>query len=64
MNKLNKQRRDRLVDREQDDSDGGRRLGDGKVQQKGKRTHGHGRHCGDCWGEGSLRGLNSKGKTI
>ena len=39
-------------------------LGGREIQQKGKRTHGHGRHCGDCGGEGSLRGLNSKGKTI
>ena len=24
----------------------------GGIEQKGKRTHGHGQQCGDCWGEG------------
>ena len=33
----------------------------GGIEQKGKRTHGHGQQCGDCWGEGVLRGLNSNG---
>ena len=31
-------------------------------EQKGKRTHGHGQLCGDCWGKGSIRGLNGNGK--
>ena len=22
----------------------------GGIEQKGKRTHGHGQPCGDCWG--------------
>ena len=22
------------------------------TEQKGKRAHGHGQRCGDCWGEG------------
>ena len=26
------------------------RLGDGGIDQKGKRTHGHGQQCGDCGG--------------
>ena len=25
-------------------------------------TRGHGQQCGDCWGEGSIRGLNGNGK--
>ena len=40
----------------------GRRVGCGEFEQKGKRTHGHGQPCGDCWGEGSIRGLNGNGK--
>ena len=40
----------------------GGRLGGGGTEQKGKRTHGHGQQCGDCWGEGSIRRLNSKEK--
>ena len=27
------------------------KLGVGGTEQKGKRTHGHGQHCGDCWGK-------------
>ena len=34
----------------------------GRIEQKGKRTYGHGQQCGDCWGEGSIRGLNGNGK--
>ena len=30
----------------------GRGLGGGGIEQKGKRTHGYGQQCGDCWGEG------------
>ena len=33
------------------------RLGDGRTEQNGKRTHGHGQQCGDCWGLGGIRGL-------
>ena len=25
-------------------------LAGGAIEQKGKRTHGHGQQCGDCWG--------------
>ena len=32
------------------------------IDQKGKRTHGHGHQCGDCWGKGGIRGLNGNGK--
>ena len=41
------------------------RLGSGGIEEKGKRTHGHGHEwqCGDCWGEGGVRGLNGNGKT-
>ena len=38
-------------------------LGGGGIEQKGKRTHGHGQQCGDCWGEGGIRGLNDNGKN-
>ena len=29
--------------------------------KKGKRTHGHGQQCGDCWGEEIIRGLSGNG---
>ena len=32
---------------------GGGQLGGGGMGRKGKRTHGHGQQCGDCWGEGA-----------
>ena len=35
----------------------------GGIEQKGKRTHGHGQQCGDCWGEGSIEVLNDSGKN-
>ena len=28
------------------------RLGGGWIEKKGKRAHGHGQQCGDCWGRG------------
>ena len=28
------------------------RLGGGGIEQKRKRTHGHGQQCGERWGEG------------
>ena len=41
------------MDREQDDRYWRRRgLGGGRIQQKDKRTHGHGQQCGDCRGKG------------
>ena len=40
----------------------GRRLGDGGIEQKGKRTHGHGQQCGDCRSEEGIRGVNDHGK--
>ena len=36
----------------------------GGIEQKGKRTREHGQQCGGCWGQESLRGLNSNGKNI
>ena len=39
------------------------RLGTRGIKQNGKRTHGHGQQCGDCWGEWGLRGLNDNGKN-
>ena len=37
--------------------------GGGGIEQKGKRTRGHGQPCGDCWGETGIRGLNGNGKN-
>ena len=37
-------------------------VGDGGIEQKGKRTHGHGQQCGDCGGEVGIRGLNGNMK--
>ena len=39
-------------------------LRSGGIEQKGKRTHGHGQQCGECGGEGGIRGLNGNGKKI
>ena len=41
----------------------GERLGGRGIEQKGKRTHGHGQQSGDCWGLGGIRGLNGNGKN-
>ena len=49
-NWTNKQNRDRLMDREQDDSYWGEEIGGERMEQKGKRTHGHGQPCGHCRG--------------
>ena len=40
----------------------GGRLEGGGVEQKGKRTHGYRQQCGDCRGEGHIRGPNGNGK--
>ena len=34
------------------------RSGGGGIEQKGKRTHGRGQQCGDCWEVGVIRELN------
>ena len=52
---------ERLIDGEQDDCWVGWVGGRG-IEQKGERIHGHGPQCGDCWGEGGMRGLNGNGK--
>ena len=39
------------------------RLGGGWIEQKVKRTHGHGQQCGDCWRVGVIRGLNGNRKN-
>ena len=39
------------------------RLGGRGIEQKGKRTHGHGQQCGDCGGWGGIRGLNGNVKN-
>ena len=41
---------------------GGGGLSGGRTEQKGKRTHGHGQQCGDCWGERGIGGLYGNGK--
>ena len=35
---------------------GGGEVRGGGIEQKGKRIHGHGHQCDDCWGEGGIRG--------
>ena len=37
------------------------RLGGGGIEQKGKRTHGQ--QCGDCRGQGNIRGINGNVKN-
>ena len=37
-------------------------LGGEGIEQKGRRTHGHGQQCGDCWGEAGIRGLDDNGE--
>ena len=32
------------------------RLWGGGIEQKGKRTHGHGQQSGDCWGARGYKG--------
>ena len=59
---LNKENGDRLLDGEQMTASGVGRLVGGGIEQKGKRTHGHGQQCGDCWAEGGVRGLNGNKK--
>ena len=34
------------------------------MEQKGKKSHGHGQQCGDCRGSGVIRELNDNVKTI
>ena len=41
---------------------GAGRLAGGKIEQKEKRTHGHGQQSGDCGGEWVIRGLNVNAK--
>ena len=48
------------IDRQQAESPGGWGLGDGGIEQKGERTPGQ--PCGDCVGEGSIRGIIGNGK--
>ena len=38
------------------------RLNGRGIEQKGKRTHGHGQQCGDCWKEMGIKGINGNGK--
>ena len=38
------------------------RLGGGGIEQKGKRTHGHGQQCGDYRGQG-IKELHGNGKN-
>ena len=34
------------------------------IEQKGKRTHGHGQQCGDCCEVGGIKGLMLMEKNI
>ena len=34
------------------------------IKRKRKRTHAHGQQCGDCGGEGGIKGLNGNGKNV
>ena len=52
--------RDRVIVREQMTAAVGGLEGGG-IEQKGKRTRGHGQQHGDCWVEGSIRGLIGNG---
>ena len=62
MNELNEQEKERQTHRwRADDSYWGGLVG-GEIEQKGKRTHGHGQQCGDCCGEAGIRGLNGNEK--
>ena len=56
------QNRDRLIDGEQMTVGWGG-LGGRGIEQKGKRTHGHGQQRGDCWVKAGIRGLNGNGKN-
>ena len=38
------------------------KLRGGRIEQKGKRTHGYGQQCGDFRVEGSIRGLSGNGR--
>ena len=38
------------------------RLVGGGIEQKVKGTYGHGKQFGDCWGEGSIKGLHGNRK--
>ena len=33
------------------------KLGGEGIEQKGKRTHGRGQQCGDCWRGGGYKGI-------
>ena len=39
-------------------------LGGRGIGQKGRRTHGHGLQCGDCWEDWGIRGLKGNEKNI
>ena len=53
MNKLtDKQNRDRQRESRMTAMVGEGLVGGGRIEQKGKRTHGHGQQCGDCYREG------------
>ena len=59
------QARDRLI-KNRMTAKGWRRLQGGGIEQKGKRTQGHGQQCGDCrqgGGERGVRGLKSNRKN-
>ena len=63
MNRLNKRRKWGQTRRLQDDSKWQGETRGWRDWSKGKKIHGHGQQCGDCWGERSIRELNSNGKN-
>ena len=62
MNWTNKQKRDSYMESRWQLVRGVYR--GGETEQKGKKTHGHGQQCGDCWGEEGRREINGNGKII
>ena len=61
-NWTNKENKEGLTDGEEMTSSSGVRWGGEGIEQKHKRTHGHGQQCGDSCGEWVIRGLKGNGK--
>ena len=61
MDQTKKQNRNRL--RESRLTALGGMVRSGGIEQKRKRTHGHGQQCSDCWEGGGIMGLNDNGKN-
>ena len=59
----NKGNGDRFMDGEQNHGQWEGALEGGRIEQKGKRTHGERQQCGDCWGQEGIRGLKGNVKN-